>query len=99
MCFLNAEWRSAHPRSRHSFQIHRRTRSQWTKGGSILSIRGAWRLILKWELVYIGETTANGQFKILETFPQIVGEIFVTETFLSKRLDEKLSATKLPFCE
>jgi urea transport system substrate-binding protein len=29
--------------------------------------------------VYIGETTANGQFKILETFPQVVGEPFVAE--------------------
>jgi len=39
--------------------------------------------------VYIGETKANGQFKILETFPQVVGEPFVAETFLSKRQDEK----------
>jgi urea transport system substrate-binding protein len=27
--------------------------------------------------IYIGETKANGQFKILETFPQVVGEPFV----------------------
>jgi urea transport system substrate-binding protein len=27
--------------------------------------------------VYIGETRANGQFKILETFPQVVGEPFL----------------------
>jgi urea transport system substrate-binding protein len=37
--------------------------------------------------VYIGETKANGQFKILETFPQVVGEPFVAETILLKRLD------------
>ncbi len=30
--------------------------------------------------VYIGETRANGQFKILETFQQVVGEPFVGET-------------------
>jgi urea transport system substrate-binding protein len=34
--------------------------------------------------VYIGETKANGQFKILETFPQVVGEPFVAEPFLLK---------------
>jgi urea transport system substrate-binding protein len=34
--------------------------------------------------VYLGETKANGQFKILKTFPQVVGEPFVTETFLLK---------------
>jgi urea transport system substrate-binding protein len=45
--------------------------------------------------VYIGEIQANGQFKILETFPQVVGEPFVTEPFLSKGLEEKLSARKL----
>lgn len=45
--------------------------------------------------VYIGETTSNGQFKILKTFPQVVGEPFVAETFLLKRLDEKLSAKTL----
>jgi urea transport system substrate-binding protein len=44
--------------------------------------------------VYIGETTANGQFKILETFPQVVGEPFVAETFLSKHLQEKLNSKK-----
>jgi urea transport system substrate-binding protein len=33
--------------------------------------------------VYMGETRANGQFKILETFPQVVGEPFFAETFLS----------------
>jgi urea transport system substrate-binding protein len=37
--------------------------------------------------VYIGETKANGQFKILETFPQVYGE-----PFLLKDLDAKLSA-------
>jgi urea transport system substrate-binding protein len=31
--------------------------------------------------VYIGETKANGQFKILETFPQVVAEPFVAEPF------------------
>jgi urea transport system substrate-binding protein len=42
--------------------------------------------------IYIGETTANGQFKILETFPQVVGEPFVAEKFLLKPADQKLSA-------
>jgi urea transport system substrate-binding protein len=37
--------------------------------------------------VYIGETLANGQFKILETFDQVKGE-----PFLLKGLDEKLAA-------
>jgi len=37
--------------------------------------------------VYIGETKANGQFKILETFPQVYGE-----PFLLKDLDAKLAA-------
>src|SRR5579884_4087458 len=37
--------------------------------------------------VYIGETKANGQFKILKSFDQVVGE-----PFLLKSLDEKLSA-------
>ncbi len=44
--------------------------------------------------VYIGETRANGQFKILETFPQVVGEPFVAETFFLKHLDEKLNSKK-----
>ena len=35
--------------------------------------------------IYIGGTKANGQFKILETFPQVVGEPFIAETFLLKR--------------
>src|SRR5258706_9267212 len=39
--------------------------------------------------VYIGETKANGQFKILKTFDQVYGE-----PFLLKGLDEKLSAMK-----
>jgi urea transport system substrate-binding protein len=39
--------------------------------------------------VYIGETKANGQFKILETFPQVYGE-----PFLLKDLDAKLAAAK-----
>jgi len=39
--------------------------------------------------VYIGETKANGQFKIVKEFPQIEGE-----PFLLKGLDEKLSAMK-----
>jgi urea transport system substrate-binding protein len=39
--------------------------------------------------VYIGETRANGQFKILKTFDQVPGE-----PFLLKDLDEKLSAMK-----
>jgi urea transport system substrate-binding protein len=37
--------------------------------------------------VYIGETKANGQFKILQTFDQVKGE-----PFLLKGLDEKLTA-------
>jgi urea transport system substrate-binding protein len=37
--------------------------------------------------VYIGETRANGQFKILKTFDQVAGE-----PFLLKGLDEKLAA-------
>ena len=39
--------------------------------------------------VYIGETKANGQFKILKTFDQVYGE-----PFMLKGLDEKLAATK-----
>jgi urea transport system substrate-binding protein len=39
--------------------------------------------------VYIGETRANGQFKILKTFDQVPGE-----PFLLKDLDAKLSAAK-----
>lgn len=42
--------------------------------------------------VYIGETKANGQFKILETFPQVVGEPFVTAPLRSQDFDEKLLA-------
>ena len=37
--------------------------------------------------VYIGETRANGQFKILKSFDQVYGE-----PFLLKGLDEKLAA-------
>jgi len=37
--------------------------------------------------VFIGETKANGQFKILETFPAVYGE-----PFMLKDLDAKLSA-------
>jgi urea transport system substrate-binding protein len=37
--------------------------------------------------VYIGETRANGQFKIIKTFDQVPGE-----PFLLKDLDEKLAA-------
>jgi urea transport system substrate-binding protein len=37
--------------------------------------------------VFIGETKANGQFKILQTFPQVYGE-----PFMLKDLDAKLSA-------
>ncbi len=39
--------------------------------------------------VYIGETRANGQFKILKGFDQVMGE-----PFLLKDLDEKLAASK-----
>jgi len=45
--------------------------------------------------VYIGETKANGQFKILETFPQVIGDPFVAEAFFLKRWEEKLSAKNL----
>ena len=44
--------------------------------------------------VYIGETKGNGQFKILETFPQVVAEPFVAEPFRLKGLNEKLPAKK-----
>ena len=37
--------------------------------------------------VFIGETKANGQFKILETFPQVYGE-----PFMLKDLDTKLTS-------
>ncbi len=37
--------------------------------------------------VYLGVTKTNGQFKILETFPQGVGEPFVADIFLLKGLD------------
>jgi urea transport system substrate-binding protein len=39
--------------------------------------------------VYIGETKANGQFKILKSFDSVNGE-----PFLLKGLDEKLAAAK-----
>jgi urea transport system substrate-binding protein len=39
--------------------------------------------------VYIGDTRANGQFKILKSFDQVYGE-----PFLLKGLDEKLAAMK-----
>jgi urea transport system substrate-binding protein len=45
--------------------------------------------------VYIGETRANGQFRILETFPQVAGDPFVAESFLLKRPDEKLPAINI----
>ena len=38
--------------------------------------------------VYIGETKANGQFKILQTFPEVYGE-----PFLLKDLDLKLAGS------
>ncbi len=41
--------------------------------------------------VYIGETKANGQFKILQTFDQVYGE-----PFLLKGLDDKLAAAAPP---
>jgi hypothetical protein len=37
--------------------------------------------------VFIGETKASGQFKILETFPQVYGE-----PFMLKDLDAKLTS-------
>jgi urea transport system substrate-binding protein len=37
--------------------------------------------------VYIGETKANGQFKILKTFDQVAGD-----PFLLQGLDDKLAA-------
>ena len=42
--------------------------------------------------VYIGETRANGQFKILETFPQVAGDPFVADPFLLKGVEGKLVA-------
>ncbi|MGO8697260.1 MAG: transporter substrate-binding protein [Limisphaerales bacterium] len=36
--------------------------------------------------VYIGETKANGQFKILEAFPQVVGEPFVARDIHLEKL-------------
>jgi urea transport system substrate-binding protein len=39
--------------------------------------------------VYIGETKANGQFKILKEFKDVAGEPFIL-----KGLDEKLAAKK-----
>jgi urea transport system substrate-binding protein len=39
--------------------------------------------------VYIGETKANGQFKIMKSYDQVVGE-----PFLLKDLDEKLASMK-----
>ncbi len=39
--------------------------------------------------IYLGETRGNGQFKILETFPQVVAEPFVARPFLEKELNEK----------
>ena len=38
--------------------------------------------------VYIGETKADGQFKILKTFPQIYGEPFLKGTFLKQTAAE-----------
>jgi len=32
--------------------------------------------------VYIGETKANGQFKIIKTFPQVYGQPFLKCTFM-----------------
>jgi len=45
--------------------------------------------------VYIGETRANGQFKILETLPQVVAKPFVAEPSLLNGLDEKTPAKSL----
>ena len=45
--------------------------------------------------IYIGETKANGQFKILVTFPQVVAEPFVAKPFLLKGVDEKLLSKDL----
>jgi urea transport system substrate-binding protein len=46
--------------------------------------------------VYIGVTKANGQFKILKTFAQVVGEPFVAERFLVKPLHGRPSAESIP---
>lgn len=45
--------------------------------------------------VYIGETRGNGQFKILQTFPQVVAEPFVDKPFLFKEVKEKLSSKNI----
>ena len=37
--------------------------------------------------IYIGETRANGLFKILETFPQVAAKPFVSEPYLLKGAD------------
>jgi len=42
--------------------------------------------------VYIGETTANGQFKILSTFPQVKAEPFLLKG-LDEQLEKKTAAT------
>ena len=39
--------------------------------------------------VYLGETRANGQFRILETFPQVVGEPFIDAAELLKASEIK----------
>lgn len=44
--------------------------------------------------VHIGETTANGQFKILETFPQVVGQPFVADKFFENGPTETLRLQK-----
>ena len=44
--------------------------------------------------VYIGATRANGQFKILQTFPQVIGQPFVDEPLLLKNIQEKLTTKK-----
>jgi urea transport system substrate-binding protein len=38
--------------------------------------------------VSIGETKADGQFKIIKTFPQVYGEPFLKGTFLKKTASE-----------
>jgi urea transport system substrate-binding protein len=45
--------------------------------------------------IYIGKTKANGQFRILKTLRQVVGEPFIAETFPLKSLEGKLSAENL----
>ena len=49
--------------------------------------------------VYIGKTKGNGQFRILKTLPQVVGEPFIAETFPLKGLEERIPDENLSVCQ